>query len=69
MKRSSVISANKYPKDLIAKPDFALKLAATQFKPIDDDREYTTDAETVRHQSIENNDKANHRSLLTDNRN
>jgi NADH-quinone oxidoreductase subunit G len=69
VKRSSVISANKYRKDLIAKPDFSLKLAATQFKPIDDEREYTTDIETVRHQSIENNDKANHRSLLTDNRN
>ena len=69
VKRSSVISANKYRKDLIAKPDFALKLVATQFKPIDDDRDYTTDIETDRHQSIENNDKANHRSLLPQNNN
>jgi NADH-quinone oxidoreductase subunit G len=44
-----------------------LKLASTQFKPIDDTRAYTTDEETIRHQSIENNDKANHRSLLAKN--
>jgi NADH-quinone oxidoreductase subunit G len=41
VKRSSVISANKYRADLVKKPDFALKLAATQFKPIDDSRPYT----------------------------
>ena len=67
VKRSSVISANKYRKDLVAKPDFALKLAASQFKNIDDSRPYVTDEETIRHQSIENNDKANHRSLAANN--
>jgi NADH-quinone oxidoreductase subunit G len=67
VKRSSVISANKYRKDLVAKPDFALKLAATQFKQIDDSRPYVTDEETIRNQSIENNDKANHRSLAANN--
>jgi NADH-quinone oxidoreductase subunit G len=67
VKRSSVISANKYRSDLIKKPDFALKLAATQFKNIDDSRPYITDDDTIREQSIENNDKANHRSLLAGN--
>jgi NADH-quinone oxidoreductase subunit G len=67
VKRSSVISANKYRKDLIQKPDFALKLAATQFKPIDDTRPYFNDPEEIRNQSMENNEKANHRSLLSRN--
>jgi len=67
VKRSSVISANKYRSDVVKKTDFSLRLAATQFKPIDDERAYVTDSETIRHQSIENNDKANHRSLAQNN--
>ena len=67
MKRSSVISANKYRADLVKKPDFAIKLADSSYKKIDDTRPFVTDEETIRHQSIENNDKANHRSLLAKN--
>jgi NADH-quinone oxidoreductase subunit G len=62
-----VISANKYRADLVKKPDFALKLAESQYKKVDDTRPFVTDEETIRHQSIENNDKANHRSLLAKN--
>lgn len=38
--RASVISANKYSKNLVKKPDFALKLAESQYKNIDDERPY-----------------------------
>jgi NADH-quinone oxidoreductase subunit G len=38
--RHSVISANKYRADLIEKPGFALKVAETQYKDINDDRPY-----------------------------
>ncbi|PLK44608.1 2Fe-2S iron-sulfur cluster-binding protein [Emticicia sp. TH156] len=38
--RASVISANKYGANLVKKPDFALKLAESQYKKIDDKREY-----------------------------
>jgi NADH-quinone oxidoreductase subunit G len=38
--RASVISANKYDESTIKKPDFALKLAESQFKKIDDTRPY-----------------------------
>lgn len=38
--RHSVISANKYRADLIQKPAFALKVAETQYKDIEDDRPY-----------------------------
>jgi len=62
--RSSVISANKYPANLIRKPEFALKLAESQYKKIDDTRPYVTDPETVRQLSIENNKLANQRSLV-----
>ena len=67
VQRSSVISANKYRADLVKKPDFALKLASSQYKAIDDSRPYVTDPDTIRKQSVENNDKANHRSLLAEN--
>ncbi|GAB2764726.1 2Fe-2S iron-sulfur cluster-binding protein [Rhabdobacter roseus] len=67
VQRSSVISANKYRADLVKKPDFALKLASSQYKAIDDSRPYVTDPDTIRQQSVENNDKANHRSLLAEN--
>ncbi len=66
IERSSVISANKYGKNLIAKPDFALKLAKSQYKKIDDSRPYITDENTVRQLSIENNRLANERSLASD---
>lgn len=65
--RSSVISANKYRADLIKKPAFALKLAANEYKQIDDSRPFVTDDETIRQQSIENNAKANQRSLQVQN--
>lgn len=64
--RSSVISANKYRKDLIAKPDFALKLAQAQYKNIEDSRPYVTEANTIRQLSIENNQLANQRSVASD---
>lgn len=65
--RSSVISANKYRSDLIKKPEFAIKQAATEYKKIDDTRPFVTDDETIRQQSIDNNEKANQRSLLIQN--
>jgi NADH-quinone oxidoreductase subunit G len=40
IKRASVISANKYPKNEIKKPEFALDYAAHNFKKINDDRPY-----------------------------
>ena len=55
IKRSSVISANKYRADLIKKPDFAMRLAATEYKDIDDAREFITDKKTISEQSVENN--------------
>ncbi len=67
IKRSSVISANKYRADLIKKPDFAMRLAATEYKEIDDAREFITDKKTISEQSVENNEKANHRSLPANN--
>lgn len=67
IQRSSVISANKYGRNLIAKPEFGIKLAQTQFKPIDDTRPYITDDATVRELSAENNAKANQRSILAEN--
>lgn len=66
VKRSSVISANKYGADLIKKPDFNLKLAASQYKEIDDSRPYITDSETIRELSVTNNQKANERTLLSE---
>ena len=45
--RHSVISANKYRADVI-KPDFGLKLAAAQYKNIDDSRPYVTDIEEIK---------------------
>lgn len=38
--RNSVISANKYSENVVKKPDFALKLAESQFKKIEDSRPY-----------------------------
>ncbi|MDP5119982.1 MAG: 2Fe-2S iron-sulfur cluster-binding protein [Spirosomaceae bacterium] len=38
--RHSVISANKYRADLISKPEFALKVAESQYKQINDDRPF-----------------------------
>lgn len=64
IQRSSVISANKYNKNLIKKPEFAVQLAQTHYKPIDDSRPYITDDQTIKELSVENNEKANHRSLL-----
>jgi NADH-quinone oxidoreductase subunit G len=64
--RSSVISANKYGSGL-TKPDFSKRLAESQYKKIDDTRPFVTDEQTVREQSIENNQKANQRSLLASN--
>jgi len=67
--RSSVVSANKYRADTIKKPDFALRLANSQYKPIDDSRPFITDDETIRQLSIENNRKANERSLAENSNN
>lgn len=43
MSRHSVISANKYRPDTIKKPEFAINVAETQYKQIDDDRPYLKD--------------------------
>ena len=67
--RSSVISANKYRADTVTKPDFALRLANSQYKAIDDSRPFITDDETIRQLSIENNKKANERSLAENSNN
>ena len=48
VKRASVISANKYGANLIKKPDFALKLAESQYKEIDDSRPYLTDMTDIK---------------------
>lgn len=66
VKRSSVISANKYGANLIKKPEFGLKMANSQYKQIDDSRPFITDSETVRELSIQNNQKANERPLLSE---
>jgi NADH-quinone oxidoreductase subunit G len=58
--------ANKYRADL-KKPDFGLKVAAAQYKEIDDSRPYLTDNNTIRELSKENNAKANQRSLAENN--
>jgi NADH-quinone oxidoreductase subunit G len=60
--RHSVISANKYRADL-KKPTFGDKLAASEYKKIDDSRPFVTDPGTIREMSIENNAKANQRLL------
>ena len=64
--RYSVIMANKYRADL-KKPDFGLKVAASQYKQIDDSRPFVTDNEAIRELSKENNAKANQRSLAEKN--
>jgi NADH-quinone oxidoreductase subunit G len=46
--RHSVVSANKYRKDLIKKPEFALKYAAENFKNIDDSRPYNKDLKEIK---------------------
>ncbi|WP_428664222.1 2Fe-2S iron-sulfur cluster-binding protein [Runella sp.] len=64
--RHSVIMANKYRADL-KKPEFGLKVAAAQYKQIDDSRPYVTDNSTIKELSKENNAKANQRSLAENN--
>lgn len=46
--RHSVISANKYRADLIQKPAFALKVAETQYKDIEDERPYLKDMNEIK---------------------
>ncbi|MFN3848998.1 MAG: 2Fe-2S iron-sulfur cluster-binding protein [Spirosomataceae bacterium] len=48
VKRASVISANKYGANLIKKPDFALKLAETNYKKIDDSRPYLHEMKEIK---------------------
>lgn len=45
--RHSVVSANKYRKDLI-KPEFAIKYAATHYKNIDDSRPYNKNLKEIK---------------------
>jgi NADH-quinone oxidoreductase subunit G len=46
--RHSVVSANKYRTDLIEKPSFALKVAETQYKDINDDRPYLKEMDDIK---------------------
>jgi NADH-quinone oxidoreductase subunit G len=46
--RHSVISANKYAANTIKKPEFAVKLAESQFKKIDDSRPYLNKLEDIK---------------------
>ncbi|MFN3588261.1 MAG: 2Fe-2S iron-sulfur cluster-binding protein [Spirosomataceae bacterium] len=46
--RHSVISANKYAANTIEKPEFAMKLAESQFKKIDDSRPYLNKLEEIK---------------------
>ena len=48
MPRHSVLSANKYAANTIKKPEFAIKLAETQFKKIDDSRPYLNSLEEIK---------------------
>ena len=64
--RHSVISANKYRPDL-KMPTFGNKLAAAEYKKIDDSRPFVTDEKTIRELSIENNAIANQRQLVEKN--
>ena len=46
--RHSVISANKYAANTVQKPEFAVKLAESQFKKIDDSRPYLNKLEDIK---------------------
>ncbi len=48
VKRASVISANKYAGNIIKKPDFALKLAESQYKSIDDSRPFDSEMSEIK---------------------
>jgi NADH-quinone oxidoreductase subunit G len=45
--RASVISANKYGKEVIKKTSYGLEHAAHNYKPIDDSREYNKDLKEI----------------------
>ena len=62
MSRHSVLSANKYRKDAVKKPSFALNYAAENFKDINDDRPYLKDLDSIK-------DSEDYQELMEKNKN